>query len=122
MRAFGESGATTASGRPIAIEVKAMGSGEAVRAILSGELEPHVFSPASGPYIGVLNQARMSRPAAATGAGGPLAPAGVQAHDNVAPRGGLAAGAGANHRGGSRVGGSNARTCPDPLSCRRQLA
>jgi Ca-activated chloride channel homolog len=78
VRAFAGSGARTASGRPIAIDAKAMGSGEAVQAILTGALKPHVFSPASGAYIGVLNQAWMSRTAGAAGAGAgtPIAPAG----------------------------------------------
>jgi len=77
-RAFGESGAKTPSGRPIQIELASMGSGEAVQAIVSGALKPHVFSPASSAYIGLLNQAWLSRPAAQGGsrATTPIAPPG----------------------------------------------
>jgi len=74
-RAFVESGATTGSGRPIHIDPHGMGSGEAVQAIVSGRLEPHVFSPASSAYIGLLDQAWQSRPEAAAGAGAGVASA-----------------------------------------------
>jgi Ca-activated chloride channel homolog len=78
VRAFGESHAKTSSGRPIAIELRSMGSGEAVQEIVAGRLKPHVFSPASLAYIGLLNQAWQSRPGAAPGlgAGKPIAPDG----------------------------------------------
>ncbi len=46
----------TKSGRPIQIELRAMGSGEATQGILAGELRPVVFSPASGAYVALLNQ------------------------------------------------------------------
>ena len=52
---FQASGAKTSAGRPILIEGKAMGSGEAVQAIKDGSLKPHVFSPASAAYIRILN-------------------------------------------------------------------
>jgi Ca-activated chloride channel family protein len=75
--AFAKSGATTSSGRPIEIEGKSMGSGEAVQGIVTGALQPHVFSPASGAYIGLLNQAWLSRPDRGGVAGArPIAPAG----------------------------------------------
>jgi Ca-activated chloride channel homolog len=54
---FMASGAKTKSGRLIAIQTRAMGSGEAVQAIVSGALKPHVFSPASGLYVALLNDA-----------------------------------------------------------------
>lgn len=55
--AFQAAGAKTKSGRPIAVQPLAMGSGEAVQGIVSGSLKPHVFSPASGLYISILNSA-----------------------------------------------------------------
>jgi Ca-activated chloride channel family protein len=55
--AFKASGAKTKSGRPIAVQPLAMGSGEAVQGIVNGSLKPHVFSPASGLYISILNSA-----------------------------------------------------------------
>ena len=45
-----------ASERGVRIDARAMGSGEAVQSILSGELKPHVFSPASGTYVTLLNR------------------------------------------------------------------
>src|SRR5689334_12658731 len=38
---FQASGAKTTSGRPIVIDAKAMGSGEALQAVASGALKPH---------------------------------------------------------------------------------
>src|SRR5262245_17482552 len=55
-KAFTASGAKLRSGQPIRIEARALGSGEAVQGLLSGALQPHVFSPASGAYITLLNQ------------------------------------------------------------------
>jgi len=55
-RAFVASGGKLRSGKPIRIEPHAMGSGEAMQDILSGALKPHVFSPASGAYVTLLNQ------------------------------------------------------------------
>jgi len=60
-RKFQEGGATTPSGRPIAIKTQALGSGEATQAILDGSLKPHVFSPASGVYLTLLNDAWRSQ-------------------------------------------------------------
>jgi Ca-activated chloride channel family protein len=57
---FEASGPKTSAGRPIHIETKAMGSGEAVQAITSGT-KAHVFSPASGAYLSLLNQAWLSQ-------------------------------------------------------------
>jgi Ca-activated chloride channel family protein len=75
-RAFEASGAKLKSGRAIQIVGKALGSGEAQQAILDGSLKPHVFSPASGAYITLLNQAWLAAPAAVTEARKPLVPAG----------------------------------------------
>jgi Ca-activated chloride channel family protein len=52
-----------------------MGSGEAVQEIVAGRLQPHVFSPASGAYISLLNQRWQSVPGhlrPLCGAGEPL--------------------------------------------------
>ncbi len=49
------------AGRPVRVEAKAMGSGEAVQAVLGGELKPHVVSPASGAYLTLLNDAWKQR-------------------------------------------------------------
>ncbi|WP_437896438.1 substrate-binding and vWA domain-containing protein [Sorangium sp. So ce124] len=65
-------GEKTKSGRPIHIEPKAMGSGEAVQSITSGELKAHAFSPASAVYISLLNNAWSAK----TGRPKPLSPAG----------------------------------------------
>jgi Ca-activated chloride channel family protein len=72
VRAFEATGAQTDSGRPIRVRGKAMGSGECVQAIVSGDLRAHVFSPASQAYVTLLNDAwreKTARPKA-------LAPAG----------------------------------------------
>jgi Ca-activated chloride channel family protein len=61
-----------ASGKVIKIDARAMGSGEALQAILGGEVKPHVFSPASGAYISLLNRSWLSQP----GHTSPLSPAG----------------------------------------------
>src|SRR5262249_53215756 len=71
-RKFEASGAKTASGKPIRIDGRAAGSGESMQAILDGQLKPHVFSPAAGPYITLLNSAWLSR----GGHTKPLCPAG----------------------------------------------
>jgi Ca-activated chloride channel family protein len=67
-----EGAGVTATGRAIRIDARAMGSGEAVQAILSGELKPHVFSPASGAYVSLLNRAWLSGAGHTT----PISPAG----------------------------------------------
>ena len=59
--AFNQSGARTRSGRPIVAAGKAMGSGEAMTAILEGAERPHVFSPASGAYLTLLDHEWQSR-------------------------------------------------------------
>ncbi|WP_437755320.1 extracellular solute-binding protein [Sorangium sp. So ce1389] len=69
---FEARGEKTRSGRPIHIEPKAMGSGEAVQSIAAGELKPHVFSPASAVYVSLLNSAWSAK----TGTPKPLSPAG----------------------------------------------
>lgn len=58
-RAFEASGARV-GGKRITIEGKAMGSGEAQAAILAGEVQPVVYSPASGAYVTLLNDAWMT--------------------------------------------------------------
>ena len=75
-RAFEATGAKTKSGKRIKIDGHALGSGEAQQAILDGSLKPHVYSPASGAYVTLLNQAWLARPGAATETRKPLAPAG----------------------------------------------
>ena len=46
----------TASGKAIVIDAKSYGSGEASTAILDGSFKAHVYSPASGAYVSLLNQ------------------------------------------------------------------
>lgn len=60
-RAFEASNAKTAAGRPIRIDGKAMGSGEAAAAIADESQKPHVFSPASSAYIPLLNDAWLAK-------------------------------------------------------------
>jgi len=55
-----QTGAKTKTGKPIQVQGRAMGSGEATQDILSGALKPHVFSPASGAYVALLNQKWLS--------------------------------------------------------------
>jgi Ca-activated chloride channel family protein len=74
VRAFQRT-APEVDGRPVRIEARAMGSGEAVQAVLRGELKPHVLSPASGVYNTLLNDAWMQQ-AGAAGGRKALAPAG----------------------------------------------
>jgi Ca-activated chloride channel family protein len=69
---FGATSPRTASGRQITIQTIAEGSGEAVDAIVNGTQKPHVFSPASGLYVGMLNSAWQKAKSATK----PLAPAG----------------------------------------------
>jgi Ca-activated chloride channel family protein len=69
---FQASGAKTASGKPIVLDLKAMGSGEAVQAITSGQVKAHVFSPASAAYVSILNNQWLTTP----GRTKPLAKAG----------------------------------------------
>lgn len=51
-----------ASGRAIRAVGKPLGSGEGVAEILDGTGQPHVFSPASGAYLSLLNDAWQRRP------------------------------------------------------------
>ena len=71
--AFNASGAKTKGGAPIHVTGKAVGSGEAVTAILGGSEKPVVFSPASGAYITLLDQTwQNSNPKRLTRPGEPL--------------------------------------------------
>jgi Ca-activated chloride channel homolog len=70
--AFKSTGSKTRSGRAIQVELQAMGSGEATAGIVSGALKPHVFSPASGLYVSMLNSAWTQK----MGTAKPIAPAG----------------------------------------------
>ena len=54
-KAFAATGAKSSSGRAIRIEPKAMGSGEAIKAITEGTVKAHVYSPASAVYLSMLN-------------------------------------------------------------------
>src|SRR5438045_975930 len=50
-------------GRPIEIDAKSFGSGEAAQAILDGSFKATVFAPASSAYISLLDQQwQMSHP------------------------------------------------------------
>ncbi|MEO7329017.1 MAG: substrate-binding domain-containing protein, partial [Minicystis sp.] len=70
--AFKAAGGKTKSGRPIVVQTKAMGSGEASSGIVDGTLKAHVFSPASGLYVSMLNNAWMAK----SGKNKPISPAG----------------------------------------------
>jgi Ca-activated chloride channel family protein len=61
-KAFAASGARTKAGKSIRVDLRASGSGEAVKAVLAGALQPTVFSPASSAYIALLNDSWLSRP------------------------------------------------------------
>jgi Ca-activated chloride channel family protein len=61
IKAFLATSPKTASGRKISVDAKAMGSGEALQAITSGQLKAHVFSPASALYVTLLNDAWLSK-------------------------------------------------------------
>jgi Ca-activated chloride channel family protein len=63
----------TPSGRPIKIDARAFGSGEAAQAILDGSFRAHVFAPASSAYVALINQSWLS---GAAPHAKPLAPAG----------------------------------------------
>lgn len=62
LKLFGASSPRTAAGRPIRVEAKAMGSGEAQQAVLTGTFRPTVYSPASGAYVSLLNEAWLRQP------------------------------------------------------------
>ncbi len=61
-RAFAATNPKTRSGKLIRVNPRAMGSGEAVQEILSGNLKAHAFSPASGAYVTILNDRWLSVP------------------------------------------------------------
>jgi Ca-activated chloride channel family protein len=75
VRAFEARRPTTKSGRPIRVEARALGSGEALQEIVSGRLKAHVYSPASSAYLPLLNSAwtrATGRPRALVGQGEPV--------------------------------------------------
>src|SRR5882672_5380489 len=47
-------------GKAIRVDAKSFGSGEAAAAILDGSFKAHVYSPASGAYLALINQQWMS--------------------------------------------------------------
>jgi len=61
IQAFNATAAALGDGRAIRVTGKAIGSGEAMTGILDGSERPIVFSPASGAYLTLLNQAWQSR-------------------------------------------------------------
>ena len=61
IQAFNAMSPVLGDGRVIHVTGKAIGSGEAMTAILDGSERPDVFSPASGAYVTLLNQAWQSR-------------------------------------------------------------
>lgn len=63
-----EASGITANGAPINIELRGLGSGEAMQQLLAGSLKPDVWSPASDLWITLLNQEWQQRN------GGPLVP------------------------------------------------
>jgi Ca-activated chloride channel family protein len=71
-RAFDATRPTTAAGRCITLDLKAMGSGEVTQGILQGTLQPTVYSPASTAYLTLLNAAWVDK----TGKPDALAPPG----------------------------------------------
>lgn len=58
---FEAQGPKTPSGRPITIDARAMGSGEAMQAVTGGTVKAHVFSPASSVYLSLVNDAWLSQ-------------------------------------------------------------
>jgi Ca-activated chloride channel homolog len=70
LAAFAATNPKTPSGKPIRVDAKSFGSGEAQAAILDGSFQAHVYSPASGAYIALLNrdwQAKHPKPLAPMG-------------------------------------------------------
>ena len=57
LKLFAATSPRTASGKPIKVEAKAMGSGEAQQAVLTGTFRPTIYSPASAAYVSLLNEA-----------------------------------------------------------------
>lgn len=62
LKAWNDSAPTLANGHRVRAVGKAKGSGEGVAEILDGTAQPHVFSPASGAYLSLLNDAWQRRP------------------------------------------------------------
>lgn len=62
LTAFNATPPRLASGRVVRVSGEPMGSGEAMGAIIDGTKAAHVFSPASGAYLTLLNQAWQTRP------------------------------------------------------------
>ena len=62
LKRFAATSPRTAAGSPIQVDARAMGSGEAQQAVLSGSFRPVVFSPASGVYVSLLNEAWLHEP------------------------------------------------------------
>jgi Ca-activated chloride channel family protein len=69
---FNARNTTIADGRPVHVTGRALGSGEAMQEIMTGARKPHVFSPASGAYVELLNHAWQSQ----AGHNKPIAPTG----------------------------------------------
>lgn len=61
LKTFNDRQPKLASGRLVRAVGKAKGSGEAIAEILDGTAKPHVFSPASGAYLSLLNDAWQRR-------------------------------------------------------------
>ncbi len=61
IQAFNATSSALGDGRVIHVTGKAIGSGEAMTAILDGSERPDVFSPATGAYVTLLDQAWQSR-------------------------------------------------------------
>jgi Ca-activated chloride channel family protein len=62
LKLFAATSPRTAAGHPIRVEAKAMGSGEAQQAVLTGTFRPTVYSPATGAYVSLLNEAWLRVP------------------------------------------------------------
>src|SRR3954453_973154 len=72
VKAFNAGRTRGPAGKVIHVTARPVGSGEATAAILGGAQKPVVYSPASGAYVTLLNQAWQSR----DGHTRPIAPAG----------------------------------------------
>ena len=62
LKLFAATSPRTAAGRLIRVEARAMGSGEAQQAVLTGTFRPTIYSPASGAYVSLLNEAWLREP------------------------------------------------------------
>ncbi len=72
IKAFAATSPKTASGAPVMVDAKAMGSGEAMTSIDDGTVKATVFSPASTAYVSLLNDKWLSH----DGHAKPIAPKG----------------------------------------------